>query len=402
MAPAFLFSLGSGAATPILASYSVERGATLAIAAVIVALMPIGQIIADLPAGKLAARCGEHRAMIISSLTAALGFAAAGVAPSLITLGISIVLIGMAGSVFQLARHSYLTEVVAPQNRARVMSTLGGVNRSGRLIGPFLGAAIALNGDLRWVFGIGVITCLSAVITVLLAARHGKGVPDAPAIERMTRKAPPSPATIRSVLRSHSKLLATLGLSAALVGAIRSARRQVVPLWGEAINLDPATIAVIFGLANAVDLVLFYPAGQVMDRFGRLWIAVPCMTGLAVAMALVPFTSTAVGLGIIGVLLGLTNGLGAGIMMTISADLAPEQGRTQFLSVWRLTSHIGQVAGPMTIAAGTAAFSLSIGIWAAAAYGPASVFGLARWLPRYSVHANRSSRRRAGLSKYGT
>ncbi|MEK8227717.1 hypothetical protein NKG05_18850 [Oerskovia sp. M15] len=36
----------------------------------------------------------------------------------------------------------------------------------------------------------------------------------------------------------------------------------------------------IFGLSGAVDMLLFYPAGKIMDRMGRLWVAVPCMVVL--------------------------------------------------------------------------------------------------------------------------
>ena len=56
---------------------------------------------------------------------------------------------------------------------------------------------------------------------------------------------------------------------------IRAARQVVLPLWGQHLGLSPAAISVIFGISGAIDMLLFYPAGKVMDRFGRAWVADP-------------------------------------------------------------------------------------------------------------------------------
>ena len=46
----------------------------------------------------------------------------------------------LAGAVWGLARQAYLSEAVPLEMRARALSTLGGVQRIGSFIGPFLGA----------------------------------------------------------------------------------------------------------------------------------------------------------------------------------------------------------------------------------------------------------------------
>ena len=37
-------------------------------------------------------------------------------------------------------------------------------------------------------------------------------------------------------------------------------------------------------------MLVFYPAGKVMDRKGRVWVAVPSMLTMGVAMMATPFT----------------------------------------------------------------------------------------------------------------
>ena len=395
--PAFIFSVGVGAMLPIIAPFAVQQGSSLAVAGVIAAMLPVGQIIADIPAGALASRIGDRRAMLIAGGTACLGFLGAALAPSLITLGLAILLVGAANAVFHLARHSYLTEITPAMHRARVLSTLGGVHRIGQFIGPFIGALVLQSGDLRLVFVLAAITAAAAGVTVTFsrpapeAERSG-----APTSCAGTSQGPHRP-RLRAVLRHHRSLLATLGIPVLLVGCIRGARQQVIPLWGEHLGLDPATISIIFGIAGGIDMLLFYPAGKIMDRFGRLWIGVPSMSLLGLSMALVPTTGDTLQLTLVAVLLGLSNGLGSGIMMTVASDVAPAQGRPQFLGVWRLMQDSGIAAGPLIVAAGAALGSLAMGIWVAALMGPASAAALQRWLPRWSVHANRATRRRAGL-----
>ncbi len=373
---------------PVLAPFAVQRGATLAVAGIIAAMLPVGQILADLPAGALAARVGDRRAMLLASGAAALGFLAAGLAPSLITLGIAILLVGAANAVFQLARHSYLTQVTPVHQRARVLSTLGGVHRIGQFIGPFLGAGVIALGDLRAVFLLALLTALAAGVTVVLAPEMDTQPLRAPGHARKGFSA---------VITAHRELLLTLGMASMLVGAVRGARQQVIPLWGEHIGLDPTAISLIYGLAGGIDMLLFYPAGKIMDHFGRLWIGVPSMVGLGLAMALVPLSASATGLALVAVLLGISNGLGSGVMMTIASDIAPPEDRPQFLGAWRLLQDLGIAAGPLTLAAGAALGTLAGGIWAASLMGPLASAALLRWLPRYSVHASRRTRRRAGL-----
>ncbi len=94
------------------------------------------------------------------------------------------------------------------------------------------------------------------------------------------------------VAREHRRLLLTLGAATTLVGAVRGARQTVIPLWGEALSLDPEVISVVFGISGALDMLLFYPAGRVMDHYGRLWIGVPSMLVMGASLAVLPLVSS--------------------------------------------------------------------------------------------------------------
>lgn len=391
MVPALLFGVALGIALPLIPTSATRLGADLATAGFVAALLPLGKILADLPAGVLATRIGDRPAMVASALLAVLAFAGAALAPALWVLQVSVLLLGVATAVFHLARHAYLAEAAPPMGRARVLSTLGGMHRLGYFVGPFLGAIVIVSTSLRPAYWLAT-GCALATLLVLLAARP-------PAAERRSGRPPRRTApSVHSIARRHGRLLASLGMATLLVGAVRGARQTVLPLWGEYLGLDPEVISLVFGLSGAFDMLLFYPAGKIMDRFGRLWIAIPSMSVMGLALAALPFTSSLTGLSVVAALLGFGNGLGSGIIMTVGADVAPAEGRSSFLGAWRLFQDTGEAAGPLVIAAGTALGSLAVGIWVTATFGLLSSTALARWVPRYSVHANGTTRRRAGVS----
>jgi MFS family permease len=139
-----------------------------------------------------------------------------------------------------------------------------------------------------------------------------------------------------------------------------------------------------------------------MDRKGRLWVAIPALAVTAGGVICLPLTHSVTTLAIVAMVVGLGNGIGAGINMTIGADVAPPAQRAQFLGLWRLVSDSGSAAGPLVISAGAALGSLAVGIVAGGATGVLSLIVLAVFLPRHSVHANARTRLAAGLTRDGT
>jgi MFS family permease len=347
------------------------------------ALLGVGQILGDIPASALADRIGDRRSMILAAGLAMTGLLACFFAASLLVLGLALVMIGMANATFYLARQSYLTEVVPEGLRARAMSTLGGSHRIGLFIGPFIGAAVIALFDLRAAYLVAIATALSTAVLLLV-------VPD-------VLLPPGHIATVRGgissreMLADHRRLFATLGLAIVAVGAVRASRQTVLPLWSEHIGLTPAQTSLIFGIASAVDMALFYPAGKVMDRYGRLAIALPSMTILGLSMMALPLTTGAVTLTVVAMIMSFGNGIGSGIMMTLGADAAPALGRIKFLGIWRVLSDSGNAAGPIALALVAGAASLAAGIVSVGSIGLLAALGLRIWVPRYSAFATRKA-----------
>jgi len=108
--PTVLISIGEGAVLPIVALSARSLGASVGVAALLVALIGIGQLLGDLPAGAVAARIGEKRALILAcALDGCALLLGAFLASSLVLLAVAMFATGLAYAMFSLARQAYLT-----------------------------------------------------------------------------------------------------------------------------------------------------------------------------------------------------------------------------------------------------------------------------------------------------
>jgi MFS family permease len=380
--PSLLYGLGLGAVTPIIALSALERGANLATAALIVTLVGVGALLSNIPAAMLTTRFGERLAMVFAAGWASMGMVL-GIVPSNIGLfAVGVTMLGMAGAVFNLARQTYLAEAVPLAFRARAMSTLGGVMRIGVFIGPFA-ATLAM----KWlgIAGAYWVGMAAMFIAMVVCFRIPELASRAPLAAGQSRAG----GSMWSIAKDQWRILLGIGLGIVCITAVRSTRQVVLPLWGENLGLDAATISLIYGVSGAIDMLIFYPAGKVMDKRGRVWIAVPCMVVMGMALFLLPMTNGVPAMMAVAMLLGFGNGIGSGIVMTLGADYSPVAGRAKFLGLWRLMSDSGAMAGPVVLAALVATATLSAGIWAigGVALLGAGIFGY--FIPR-------TNRRRMG------
>lgn len=373
--PSILFGIGEGAIYPIVALTARDLGASLALSGFIVALIGIGSLINNIPAALITARYGERRAMIGAAILSAIGMLLCLMAPHMLMLALGVLLVGMSNSVFLLARQTYLTEAVPIGMRARALSTLGGTTRIGLFIGPFAGAALMHFMGLSGAY-------IVALFAVIGAGALAFAIPDLEARPHDTAASPSTKPNMRNIARAHAGTYMTLGLGCVCVMAIRSCRQVVIPLWAVHIGADATTTALVYGLMGAIDMLLFYPAGKVMDKKGRLWVALPSMLIMGSMLLILPFTESLAAFIIVSMLLGFGNGIGSGLIMTIGADASPAQGRRQFLGLWRLLSDIGGSGGPLLLSGLTAVVSLGAGIAAIGGLGFAAAWIFWRWLPK--------------------
>lgn len=398
--PTVLFSLGEGAVIPLIPVIAAEMGADVAFAALVASALVVGQLCGNLPAGWAVARIGERYTMVIAGSVSMLAAVGMLLAPSPGVLAASVFLLGFCAAAFGLARHAFMTTRVPIAFRARALSLLGGSFRLGVFIGPFVAAGLLylFHDELAtiWFF----LVCLFVMVLLVLfgpdpetTTPHLRESADARLAEDSGEPVTGSiPTTERvGIFRTmwrYRSVLGRLGLAAASLSALRAARQVVLPLWGLSLGLDSSTIALVVGVSGAIDFALFYASGQVMDKFGRLWAAMPAMVLMGAGFLALSVThdldAAVLWFGMFSAVLGVGNGLSSGVLLTLGADVAPRREPAPFLGSWRTLTDAGGAIAPLMVSGIVAVASLSVAAAVMGVLGLLGAAGFLRWIPRFA------------------
>lgn len=360
---------------PVIPASAENFGADLATAGFIAGLGMLGTLFADIPAARIVNYFGERKAMIYAAAVAATGILFAVFATNMFMLSVGILITGACHAIFGLARHGFIAEVVPVEKRGRSLAILGGTFRAGNFVGPLLGAVVISIAGISAVFWMPVIFSILAGF-VLLTTKPG-AMADTP---------PNQGHSIFFIAKREGYKLRTLGLAATTLTIARTARTIGLPLWALYINLPVETAALYIGIAGALDFALFYTSGQVVDRFGRLWAAVPTLAGMAISLFALTFAQDAVGFLIAALALSLSNALGSGLVMVIGADLAPKDARNEFLAFYRLMVDGGIAMTAPAISVMTLLFGLPIAIAGISVITLGGAFGMWRYIPKFEIN----------------
>lgn len=357
--PNLVISTGQGAMIPVLVYAARQVHASPAEAAAVVALNSLGTMFFDLPSGRLTARFGERRSGYLAAAMLVVGLLGCLFARSFSLLACSVTLQAGGWALWSLVRLVHLSRVAPAEARGRALSLFGGVIRAGNVIGPFAFVVLSTGTDARVGFLIYLVSVVGGVGWLALARDRADQAAETRNAERIR--------PVR-ILSDHRRAFSTAGVGAFAISLLRGSRSAIVPLWAAHIGLDASSAAAIFAYSSVIDLALFYPAGVISDRYGRRAVVLPCLLLLSAGHVLVPLSHSFFTLFLAAFVLGVGNGFGAGIVMTLGADFTPDVGRASFLAVWRLVSDGGTAAGPLVDSA-------VVGLGAIALAGP--VVGLA-------------------------
>jgi MFS family permease len=369
--PTMFLAFADGLLIAILPLYAASFGVSYGLVGFATSAEAIGTLLTDVPAGALLGRVGLRPAMIAGCGLLAVSTAALIWSNQFTWLVVLRFLAGIGTALWALSRHAYITDAIPPSQRGQALSTFGGINRFGIFAGPAIGGFIAS------LFGVHVTFGLSAAldgVALLMSALLLKPLVR-PMIETRARS---RWQMVGTRVRHHARDLSAAAVAQTLGQMIRAGRFLIIPLWGgEQLGLDAAQVGAIMTLGAVVDVSMFFPAGMLMDRFGRKVAAVPSFGLMALGIGLIPFTRDFLTLLLVTMLIGLGNGLGSGLMMTLGADLAPPGATGEFLGIWRLIGDIGAVSGPLVAGAVAAAVGLSGGAWVLSVSGWLAVATLA-------------------------
>ena len=135
--------VGFGILFPVLARYARDAGASPATAGAIVASFSIAQLVCSPLTGRLSDHIGRKPVIIMSLVGTAVGSLLTGLAGSVWLLFLGRIVDGASGASVSVAQAA-VTDVAAPEDRARLLGLLGAAFGAGFALGPAIGGVAAL------------------------------------------------------------------------------------------------------------------------------------------------------------------------------------------------------------------------------------------------------------------
>lgn len=380
LAPSFVYSAGAAAIVPAQVLTGLQLGMSPSQVSVLVTWLGLCAVIGSVVAGYCVQMLGERSALGIAT---AVGSAALAVLLAWLGLDgpakvwafcVALSVVEVVDGVWSLARQNLVAERIPDESRAKAMNTYGGSQRIGRVVGPLLTSAVIVVGNVEFVYVAHIVLAVVAYAMVRRATE-----PRVTAATTTTGR----PATSASWPPGLARAFAMIGIGVVSLAVLRTDRDLLIPLWGsQQLRLDGSQIALVLGLCAALELLLFYPAGIVMDRIGRTPVVLGCLMPMALGFAAMWIAPNVAGYLTGADLLGIGNGVGAGIIKTLGTDLAPAATRAHFLGWWNAVANAGALLAPALTSAVLLVGSLHTVMLAAAALGFLGAAWMAWWLPR--------------------
>lgn len=338
---------------PVLTgAFSISPGT----AAQLITALSVGRFVGMPISGFLLDRFGARMALIAGPLTACMAAILAALMPWFTLILLSVFLIGIADSIWVIAREIAGVDLVRTDQRGRVLSGFHGINYLGLAFGPLIGGLLTEKIGFRAVFvAYAACAALSALLgwTVEQSGHVDTVKPNTSGVSGW------SVALMAQRLRAIKDLFQqidpalratyiVLVLATFTSFAHRVTTQSILPILAStSLAMTPKEIGLLFTISGLSVFVMIWPAGFVIDKVGRKWATVPSTGIPAIAFLLIPFSDSFWHLAVLLSFLGVANGLSLGSLATSTYDVVPPAARGRLQAARRTIAEIGGVGAPL-------------------------------------------------------
>jgi MFS transporter, DHA1 family, multidrug resistance protein len=336
--------LGFGSIVPVVPLYAQSYGVSQSLIGLTIAVYGLARFAASIPTGWLADLLGRRGALAIGGFITVLGNLICGLAPTYEVFLIGRFIAGCGAAGVLVSGQIILADITTPERRGRTMAIYQGVFLFAVGFGPLPGGILAEYGGLAFPFFVYAV--LGGAAALIALARLEETRHYRPAGESESDIQLGFWGQIKLITADRAFLLVCL-VSFAQFFARTGAIFNLVPIRAENVmGLSPTQIG--FGLAfvSIVSLILAYPSGYLVDRFGRKTVIVP--STLISAIGLGMFAGT----GGFGWFLfscffwAVGGGLAGAAPAAYAADVAPKGMQAAAMGTYRMMADTGYVFGP--------------------------------------------------------
>lgn len=340
-------------AVPVMAkSFGISSGT----AAQVITALALGRFTGLPVSGVVLDRLGTRSALIAGPALSCIAGSLAVAMPRFGLILALVFMIGVAESVWVIAREVAGIDLTRPDQRGRVLSGFHGINNLALALGPLLGGVLTESLGFRAVFvAYGLCAALSVLIGLSLQnsqSSHDTHSPlesskgwDLSALLGRLRSLRDLFHQIQPDLRSTYAVLVFATFTSFVH---RITTQSMLPLYASSeLNLAPKEVGLLFTISGFAVFIMILPAGFIIDKIGRKWATVPSTGIPALAFLFIPFSETFLQLAILLSFLGISNGLSLGSLATSTYDVVPANARGRLQAARRTIAEIGGVGAPL-------------------------------------------------------
>lgn len=340
--------LGFGSIVPVVPLYAESFGVSQTAIGLTIAIYGLARFLMNVPTGYVADRFGRREALALGGSITVIGNFICAVAPGYeVFLGGRFVA-GAGAAMVITGTQVILADISLPSNRGRMMSIYMGTFMFavglGPLPGGFLAEYISLSAPF-WAY-----TILGSVVAILAWFR----VPETRGLRPDGTAFVPAPAVpLRTQLRV---LTAQLGftliaiVSFATFFARTGALFTLIPTLAEnKLGLTAGQIGIGLAMISILGLILAYPSGVLVDRFGRKAVIVPSTLISGAALLAFAFATNFTWFVVASAMWATASGIASAAPSAYAADMAPPGMNAPAMSMYRMLADFGYVAGPLTL-----------------------------------------------------
>lgn len=251
---------------------------------------------------------------------------------------------GIGVSIWGTGSSILIADVTGEENRGRAVATRSVSMRLGNVSGPFIGALLASAFDLRSIFLFNAVTKLAVLLVFFFLV--GETRPEA-AARRSTGQSSTADQTVFSLFLSRAFLVFSfVTFSLSLLGA--GVFEALFPLYAkETMKLSAGEIGYMLTIVSVTVLLVSFPNGVLVDRYGRKKTLVPGLLILALSGYLLAQIRDLHSAYVAVIVYGIGEAMTMGASQVYVMDLAPEARRGAFLGVWSLFTNTSAVIAPL-------------------------------------------------------
>ena len=331
------------ARSPVLPRFAEDLGATPELLGVIVAASTITGVIFKLPAGALSDVLGRKKMMVLGACFFAFPpFLYPYVNDPWSLLSLRFVH-GFATAIFSPVAAAYVASL-ATHGRGARLGWFASANDIGATAGPMIGGFV-LYFTASYPVTYALVAVLGVVTLLVVLWLPDVDPPSAREQKSLTARAADFRQGIAEVLSAPPILIAA-GIEAVMYFGY-AAFLGFLPIYGKAVGLNDAEIAIVLGIQLAVAMVAKPVAGTLSDRFGRIPVIV---VGLLLCAAALPLVFRCQGFAtfvMVAPLLGLGVGAVTPVTNALIADLASAKRLGAAMGVFGTVFDFGEAMGPI-------------------------------------------------------